>query len=125
VNILAKHLDETHDIQTYLTELKKNFLRDANYGIRFNGKELSLDLLVKVWFSTEFFHAGRKEQVQERQDWLTVLHDDAAHQLLAWGIINTAHTVKSLYACLKDLDREGSFTVNCPDKILISRNESE
>ena len=124
VNILANNLEKSLPIQTFLAQLKQDFLRDTNIGIRINGKDLSLKKLVDLWFNTEFFHAGRTEQVRERDEWLKVLHDDAAHQLLAWGIVDTAHTVKSLYACVKDLNRDGSHMVNCPDVRVIFRNSS-
>lgn len=125
VKLLSKKIDELHPIQIFLSELKKNFLRDANFGIRVNSKELSLVQLVNVWFNTEFFHAGRKEQVQERLDWLKVLDEESAHELLAWGVLRTEHTVKSLYACVKDLRRDESLSVNCPDTRLIRKRVSE
>lgn len=122
VKILARNIDKSHPIQIFLSRLKQNFLRDIDYGISVNGNNLSLARLVHVWFNTEFFHAGRKEQVQEREDWLTILHDEAAHQLLAWGVVNAARTVKSLYACVKDLSPASSRSVNCPDSRLILRD---
>ncbi|WP_303909449.1 hypothetical protein [Thiohalomonas denitrificans] len=124
INILSKNTDRTHPLQTFLSKLKKNFLRDIDLGIRINGRELPLAHLVTLWFNTEFFHAGREDQEQERHELLTVLQEDAAHQLLAWGVVNTAHTVKSLYACVKDLDRSGSLLVNCPDPRLILRDST-
>ncbi|SDZ79623.1 hypothetical protein SAMN05216562_0370 [Microbulbifer marinus] len=124
VNILSKNIDRSNPLQTFLSELKRNFLREASFGITANGRELSVARLVDLWFNTEFFHAGREEQEKERLEWLAVLHDDAAHQLLLWGVINTTHTVKSLYACVKDLCRTGSLSVNCPDPRIIFRDAS-
>lgn len=121
INILVNHLDKIHPIQTFLAEIKQDFLRNTDLGISFNGRTLPLARLVNLWFNTEFFHAGRKEQIEERQEWLRVLPVEAAHQLLAWGVVNAAHTVKSLYACVKDLDRNGLAVVNCPDPLLIFR----
>lgn len=122
INILVNHLDKTHPIQAFLSQLKQEFLQSIDLGISLNGRSLPVAQLLNLWFNTEFFHAGRKKQIDERHECLRVLHEEAVHQLLAWGVVRSAHTVKSLYACVKDLHRSGLIVVNCPDSRLIFRN---
>lgn len=124
INILKKHLDKAHPIQTFLDQIKDDFLRDGDFGITVHGRNLPMRELIDLWFNTDFFHAGQQEQIKEREEWLRSLQDEAAHHLLAWGVVNAAQEVKSLYACVKDLDRNGAFTVNCPDPKIIFRNDT-
>lgn len=125
VNILKKHLDGAHSIQTFLRQVTRNFLRDWDFGITVNGRTLPMGRLINLWFNTEFFHAGRDEQLKERQEWLKSVQDEAAHHLVAWGVVNAAQEVKSLYACVKDLDRNGACAVNCPDPRIIFRDATK
>jgi hypothetical protein len=51
---------------------------------------------------------------------LATLEEDGAAQILFWSVINSAHSIKSLYACVKDLAPSNEF-VNCPDHRLVFR----
>lgn len=122
-NVLRKNLPREHSIQAFLSQLKGGFLDDGEFSISVSERSVSLLRLINLWFNTEVFHSGNEEQLIERQEWLRFLQDDAVHHILAWGVVNASHRVKLLYACSKDLDRNGMFQVNCPDEKIIFKNK--
>lgn len=119
VNALCRRIDKAEPIQDFLKDIKKRFLIDQGAPIKLGELELRFDALIDLWFNTEFFHAGYPDQLRERQQWHDVLEDEAAHHLIFWAVVPSAHSIKCLYACAKDLKPEGQGTVNCPDVRII------
>ena len=122
---LCNNIKKDEPLQLFLNQLNRNFTEDKDHGIKINGKSLTVAKLINVWFNTEFFHSGNVNQQKDRALWLTVLEDRSAQKLLFWEILQTQHTIKSLYACLKDLKRGHSNILNCPDEQLIFRQNNK
>jgi len=121
VNSLRKNLKKGEPIDDFLVDVKDEFTEQSNYGMEVNGQDLSMSKLIEIWFNTEYFHAGRIARLRERQIWLMKLEADGAQQLLFWAVLSSVQSIKSLYACVKDMHRSEKSTVNCPDPRIIYR----
>lgn len=121
VNLLRRHLRANEPLQKFLPKLKHEFANPQNGNIEVAGDKRPISELINIWFNTEFFHAGRADQMLERERWLKVMEDESVHHLMFWAVVGAAHEVKTLYACIKDLDQSGTRAVNCPDLRIIER----
>jgi len=120
-NIIKRYTSPDDLIHVFMNNLKKDFLKQENYGIKINRKSMTVSKLIDIWFNTEFFHAGDDAKIAERELWLKVLEKDSAYNLLFWAILQSAHPIKCLYACVTDLYRNRVKIVNCPDDWIITR----
>ena len=121
VNVLRRHIDNSKPIQEFLEKLRKEFFGHNEYKIEVNGQQLSSQRLMKILFNTEYFHSGNESQRTDREILLKTIEDEGVQHLLFWSIVRNVHTIKSLYACLKDLEKSKSMKVNCPDIRIINR----
>ena len=105
----------------FLDGLNEGFLptRD-DPTIEFMGAACSIEELLRLWFNTEFFHSGDSKQLAARERMLEVLDESGAGPLLFWTVVRTAHPVKGLYACVKELRRGGPLSVRCPDRQVLN-----
>jgi len=124
IKALRRNLDNQDPIQVFLAQLKDKFIEDQNFGIKVSGRNFPMNTLIEIWFNTEFFHAGTQVQLELRQELLKALEEDSAHHLLLWAVVNAAHPVKCLYACVKDMSRDGGLKANCPDPRIILGREN-
>jgi hypothetical protein len=121
INVVRRNAPARDPIQEFIGSLKEEFTASQTMDVPIGGRQLQVGKLIDVWFNTEFFHAGKYDQVHERQRWLGVLEEDSAHQLMFWTIVDSAHHIKCLYACVKDLKQHGMRDLNCPDMRIIRR----
>ena len=119
-NILYRRASD-RTLRTFLDQLYAQFLPKKDEAIAFMGASCSIEDLLKLWFNTEFFHSGDDDQIEERERMLEKLEAGGAAPLLFWAVVRAAHPVKCLYACAKDLGRDGALVVRCPDRRLVFR----
>lgn len=104
-------------LSKFLDGLNEQFLStESDPSIKFMGAASTTEDLLVLWFNTEFFHSGNEEQVRHRELILERLEDDGAAPLLFWTVMRAALPVKGLYACAKELRRDGYLTVRCPNR---------
>ena len=121
VNIIKSHIDHDHLMQSYLKSLKRSFLQQQNDNITLNGKVLSANKIVNLWFNTEFFHAGDEYQNIDRMEILKSIEYEGGQNILFWSVITSQNHIKHLYACLKDLEENKCLYINCPDARIIQK----
>jgi hypothetical protein len=120
VNVLRRHIDSLNPIQKFLEKLRREFIGHNEHEIEVNGQHLSNQRLIKILFNTEYFHAGNETQRADREILSNTIENEGIQHLLFWSIMRNVHTIKSLYACLKDMEKSRSTIVNCPDVKIIN-----
>lgn len=116
LKLVSRKVCKDSDAHYFYAGLKEKYGKWLKKRLDNNVREFSNENIINTWFYTEYFHAGKKDQRQERADILAAFFDESIQEKLFWEVVHVEHLIKTLYASLKDLEKASNTTVYYPPK---------
>lgn len=116
LKLASGKVSKDSDARDFYGGLKEKYRKWLKTRLDNNIHDFSNENIINTWFYTEYFHTGRKEQRQERNDILVAFFDESIQEKLFWELVHVEHLIKTLYASLRDLERASKTTVYYPPK---------
>jgi hypothetical protein len=116
LKLVSKKVDKDSDAHEFYAGLREKYAKWLTKRLDKNDRNFSNEHIITTWFYTEYFHAGRKDQRQKRDDILAAFFDESIQEKLFWEVVHVEHLIKTLYASLRDLEKASKTTVYYPPK---------